>query len=600
MARRENTDHLVDHLIAAIIPALIMSMVGGLLFFLLDLWYEGPFLARLRWILFWFIFGIVLITRIGMRVGSEQAKGYGFALGGAVALVASTFAGFQPLLLAIMGFVWWATHKLTYDCTLEEQDQDQGRGLLQETGLDPDAEPEDDSSVDETPLDQTDVGQASILLSKREKSQRRSAREEARRPHPPGTWLLHFALASLPLFGLGQWLVPGGGEGKQENLRLYFVAYLGSTLGLLLATSFLNLRRYLGKRRLEMPAPMTAAWLSTGALLVVGLTVASAIWLPSYSGFQPASSHTSHSSSHKSSQWAMLRNSGVQGDGTSSEGEPASKTGRLPQDQQEPKESGKTNDPNAQVQTKEKGRPSAKGKNEQAKSGSAQKSGQSSGSENKSPSQESQGASNNRSADSDEPSSDSSQTSSSSASNPVPPPLPLSAPAWLRIPIQIVLILFLIHGAFRHGPELLKGLMAILNALLQGLWFGGVAKPRAKDQGSGQEEPLVTPPPPFHSFVNPFETGLDQQLSPDDLVLYSFDALESWAFEQDLARLPHETPSEFVRKLRTARSNSPLDATSNRLTAYFVALSYGQLTLNTQILPTLQSFWETLKHPAYR
>jgi len=158
MARRENTDHLVDHLIAAIIPALIMSMVGGLLFFLLDLWYEGPFLARLRWILFWFIFGIVLITRIGMRVGSEQAKGYGFALGGAVALVASTFAGFQPLLLAIMGFVWWATHKLTYDCTLEEQDQDQGRGLLQETGLDPDAEPEDDSSVDETPLDQTDVG----------------------------------------------------------------------------------------------------------------------------------------------------------------------------------------------------------------------------------------------------------------------------------------------------------------------------------------------------------------------------------------------------------------------------------------------------------
>ena len=130
---------LVDYLVAAIEPALIMIMVGSLMFFLLDMWYSGEFLERLRWILFWFVLGIVLITRVSMRIGSSLAKAYALALGGSVALVASTLAGFQPVLLVILGIVWWATHKLTFDCTLLDEDQDAGVGLLQESGLDPSA-----------------------------------------------------------------------------------------------------------------------------------------------------------------------------------------------------------------------------------------------------------------------------------------------------------------------------------------------------------------------------------------------------------------------------------------------------------------------------
>ncbi len=138
MARNRSRGTLVDYLVAAIEPALIMIMVGSLMFFLLDIWYEGPVLERLRWILFWFVFGIVLITRVSMQIGTSLAKGYGLALGGAVALVASRLAGFQPfLLLVILGIVWWATHKLTFDCTLLDEDQDAGVGLLQESGLDP-------------------------------------------------------------------------------------------------------------------------------------------------------------------------------------------------------------------------------------------------------------------------------------------------------------------------------------------------------------------------------------------------------------------------------------------------------------------------------
>ena len=73
MARNRPHGTLVDYLVAAIEPVLIMIMVGSLMFFLLDLWYEGPVLDRLRWILFWFVFGIVLITRVSMQIGSSLA-----------------------------------------------------------------------------------------------------------------------------------------------------------------------------------------------------------------------------------------------------------------------------------------------------------------------------------------------------------------------------------------------------------------------------------------------------------------------------------------------------------------------------------------------
>ena len=75
--------------------------------------------------------------------------------------------------------------------------------------------------------------------------------DEARRPHVPGVWLIYFTVASLPLFGLGQWLVPAVEEDRRAWLFIYFLAYIASGMGLLLATSFLNLRRYLRQRQAQ-------------------------------------------------------------------------------------------------------------------------------------------------------------------------------------------------------------------------------------------------------------------------------------------------------------------------------------------------------------
>ena len=53
-----------DYIAIAIGPALIMVMVGSLVFFLLELYYEGEYEDRLRWILSCFVFAAVLISAL--------------------------------------------------------------------------------------------------------------------------------------------------------------------------------------------------------------------------------------------------------------------------------------------------------------------------------------------------------------------------------------------------------------------------------------------------------------------------------------------------------------------------------------------------------
>ena len=73
MARLRLGKTLMDYMVIAITPVLIMLLVGSLTFFLLTVFYDGLYDARLRFIFSCFVFAVVLITRISIEEGKERA-----------------------------------------------------------------------------------------------------------------------------------------------------------------------------------------------------------------------------------------------------------------------------------------------------------------------------------------------------------------------------------------------------------------------------------------------------------------------------------------------------------------------------------------------
>jgi hypothetical protein len=50
-------------------------------------------------------------------------------------------------------------------------------------------------------------------------------------------------------------------------------------------------------------------------------------------------------------------------------------------------------------------------------------------------------------------------------------------------------------------------------------------------------------------FKNPFLTGGDRLWPQEELIIYSYDALQSWVMEQDARNGSPQTPREFCRQL---------------------------------------------------
>jgi hypothetical protein len=103
--------------------------------------------------------------------------------------------------------IWWSAHRLTWDCTLIDDDVDaSGAGLLEEAGLEK-GQPIANESTPPRPAKKKASREASSLDDWR----RRYAEYRAKRtskPHVPGVWVVYFSLAALPLFGLGQAEIP--------------------------------------------------------------------------------------------------------------------------------------------------------------------------------------------------------------------------------------------------------------------------------------------------------------------------------------------------------------------------------------------------------
>ncbi len=261
---------LADYVAIAINPVLVMGLVGSLIYFLLEVLYQGAYPDRLQFCLTMFVIGTVLISRIAMEDGFEHAAPFGAALAVVVALALARFVdyGQSPLAefgwainLTLMTLTWWCAHQLTWDSTLIDEDDPDSQGLLETVGIDSasGAPPPEPAPIEPRPA-------RGRVLAGWERVVGRKGR-----PHAAGVWVVYFSLASLPIFGIGQLCIPASNQSSRRYVFGLLAVYVACALGLLLTTSFLGLRRYLRQKRLEMPPILAGSWLAIGGLMIVGL-----------------------------------------------------------------------------------------------------------------------------------------------------------------------------------------------------------------------------------------------------------------------------------------------------------------------------------------
>jgi hypothetical protein len=168
------------------------------------------------------------------------------------------------------------------------------------------------------------------------------------------------------------------------------------------------------------------------------------------------------------------------------------------------------------------------------------------------------------------------------------------APA-LKWVIGILLALVILFALLRAGLRFLanftgwaRRLLGALQTFWEGLWSR-----RPRPQSAAPEESAAPARPrPFTSFRDPFQAGTAEGMSEDELVRYSFAALEAWAAERGLGRQPGETPLEFAT--RVGDEFPALEADLQRLAGFYVGLAYARRPLTPACREPLRRFWRLL------
>ncbi len=468
----------VDYLVIALSPVLIMLLVGSFVFFLIEVFYQGTNTMGIRWVMFWFVIAIVLVSRIGIENGTMHAGVYGLALAVATwCYLLKTHPAFL-IGLVMLAAVWWAANRLVYDCTFVDDDQDaSGHGLLHREPPKRESTPKG-SGVDH---------KKHLAIAKRKQ-------------HSPGLWVVIFSLAALPLFGVGQMLLPTNETASRGTGFALLFIYMFSAFGLLLSTSFLGLRRYLRQRFVQMPDLIAFGWIKSGiGITLVVLVVSLFLPRPGATYAWVTLSEQVDSILRKASDYAILK-SNPSGEEEGREGNRAKPGANDATDPSAPPGQDPRSASQREVQS-EKG--------------------------TKSPSQ------------SQERQSSWSQSSGTKAQ---------SIHSLLKGLLILAVVLCLSYLLFRHRHALAAMASALWHAIMD---FIGKLRPSRGTSREASPSPCPQPPKPkrFTEYTNPFATGKHLTWTPQELVVYSFEALQAWAREHGVESRPEQTPTEYCRQL---------------------------------------------------
>jgi len=623
-SRREKT--LADYVVIAISPVLIMTLVGSLVFFLLELSYRGDFGFRVRWIMFCFVVGAVLVARIAIQEGRDHASLFGGALVLVVGIGAYRFVDAVVVAWVLLAIVWWCAWRLTWDCTLIDDDEDaSGEGLLEAAGLG--GGPGRDSA-EPVPADQRASPAAALDRAPLTGPISGDPPASRHRPHAPGRWVVYFSLAALPIFGVGQLFIPAANTADRAIGFQLLAAYVASALGLLLTTSFLGLRRYLRQRKLQMPMAMTGTWIGMGTALVAALLLL-ALLIPRPQGEYTLTALVDKldAKAREASRLALLHGDRGQGEGRriGEQDQKANKPGEG-QPRQDPQQAngkqagqaqgggkqgdakqgdGKQGDGKQGGQEKGDGKNQAQGDGKEGQDGkegdgkrageAGQKQEQAAG---KPPpgDQGQRGAQpQNRQPQNREPQNQGQQNGkppepNPAVNNPGSPGSLLTSLApfvkWILYGLMAAVVLYVVVRYWSRLVEIVKQLWAELLSL-----FGSREEP-ATGAAADDKQPAAPRLLPFAAYEDPFFSGAARRMAPAKLVRYTFEALEAWAREQVVERPPEQTPLEFAHELGRRVPELAKDVTQTA--QLYVQIAYARSAPAKDSLEILERMWRRM------
>jgi len=630
-----------DYAVVALCPSLIVLLLSSLVYFVILCVYQGGYSSRLGYIWFMFILGTVNIARLSIEQSRGYATGYAAVLGIATFFVLSRFQTFDggaaaiaPIVnLLVIAGIWFLADRITYDCTLIDDDDDaSGQGLLD--GL---------SSRDGETAAQPQAESVAVADGSGSDGATQAAAKPRRRKkkHQPGRTVLWLAAASLPIFGTGQVFLRSD-PALQRSALFALAIYLFATLSLLVATSFLGVRRYLRQRGVEMPSNVSTAWLG-GGIITTAIILLLCFALP-----QPGQmlANLELPASLQSPDWLKPSQYGWGSETAESEdraqsgGAPASKPDGQPDGESDAKDDsqqsqsgqgegkpgdgkpgdGKPGDGKPGESGSAKGDQSGEGKNgdqqggkepanqsggEQSggeQSGGEQSGGEQSGGENSGNqsdssqgdasekgeqsqqndgSQQNEDSQNGESSPADsqpsEPASESSQTSRTSQWLP-------SFTNLLKAIIYLVLL------------GIIAAFLWINRAAIAAFWkritdwlSGRNPATRPADVASESLVDTTAPPRPFASFTNPLTQGVE----PRRAVIETFQATEAWYREHGHPRRGDETPQEYTNRL--TKTGTADRQTLARLTDAYNRIVYGGGSANQEDLQSVKAMWQSFR-----
>lgn len=525
---------ILDYLLAALNPLLIMLLVGSLVFFLIQVFYRGEMAGAVRWMMFWFVLAIVLVSRIGIEQSPTHASVYGAGLAAAAWLfLIQTHPAFL-LGIVCLAVVWWSAHQLVQDCALIDDDKDSTQqGLLQKTTKRTAKEPQ---AISSQPLKNLAGGQAANI--QKQKNRKTNEKKEKQASRPPGRRVLYFSLAALPLFGLGQWFAEARNAGDGQSGFPLLVAYFAAACGLLLSTSFLGMRRYLRQRSIKMPGNIAGSWMIFGAG-IGGFVVLLAIFAPRPGAGAAWMEFSGKIDSFIQNASEMAMRFNPAGIGKGREGRDLIESRNAAQKAKDTRSPNANADP--QSQSKEQPQLSNQGRSE-----------------------------------------DGADTQAEAL-------LAQILKRLLIVAACLAAILFLCRKR-----KLLAALVAAFWRAIAG-FLRSLSSPRSISPGRLAGEAKKNRSAPFRRFQDPFASGQAERWPPEVLIAYSYEALQSWAKETGSPKSPDETPIECSRNL--ARRHPALHPWVLSLGEHYSLFAYGKRLPRTMDARFLRKIWAAMAVP---